>query len=531
MSAFHNTLVLARRTALSAASMALLGLGLASASALAATPETPITGAPTSVTASTATLNGELNPGSSSQALYYRFAYTPGPSCANAFGEGQFNLPGSPAEISGAHDEVVVTAEGLTPNTEYTVCLMAGASEFSFSFGDELAFGPPVTFQTLPAPPALGAEKATVTLAEVTLEAEVNPNNEPTSYTFYYSKTEAAGALTGQITEVKSSSSLEGTGAQVASAGLGSLLPGTTYYYQVIAENAQSRIESKPVAGPVQQFTTLPPPPTATTGAVLGVAQTSVLVTGTINPEGLASTYEYQYGQSTAYEQSTTTLPLADASGEVAAPGTLTDLTPGTLYHYRLLATSDDGTSYGEDRTFTTPAGVLPGALTGAANVTSPNTATITGTLDTQGMPTSYGFQIGTEAGSYGPATGLGSVGAGADEANVSLALQNLQPATTYHYRLLASNRDGTQNGADQAFTTPAVSSALAQPAAAPLIAAPTIAFPTTTTDTSTTKTLTDTQKLAKALKACAKKPKRQRANCEKQARKKYALPRKRAKK
>jgi len=58
---------------------------------------------------------------------------------------------------------------------------------------------------------------------------------------------------------------------------------------------------------------------------------------------------------------------------------------------------------------------------------------------------------------------------------------------------------------------------------------------PTITTGggkTSTVKPLTDTQKLALALKACKKKPKKQRASCEKQARKKYSpKPKKKAKK
>jgi hypothetical protein len=524
MTAFHRTRGLARRTLLCSAAAAVLGLGVAAAPALAATPETPLTEAPTGVTAHAATLKGELNPGSSSGAAFYRFTYGQG-NC------GEFNSPEAPLELSGNHKTVSAAAEGLLPNTEYTVCLYAGSSESSFFTGEELTGGSPVTFTTLPSPPTLGVETATVNLSGANLAAEVNPNNEPTTYTFDYSKTESAGELVAPILEAGGAGSLGGTSVQTAVVSIGALSPATTYYYRVVAENAQSRAEGHPVEGSVQQFTTLPPPPAVSTGAVLGVAQTSALVTGLVNPQGLASTYEYQYGLSTSYEQSISPLTLAGSSGEVAAPGSLTGLIPGTLYHYRLVAISDDGTSYGEDHTFTTLAGVLPTASTGGASVTGPNAATITGTLNTQGLPTTYGFQIGTEAGSYGPASGLGSVGAGATEANVSFALQNLQPATTYHYRLVASNRDGTQNGADEAFTTPAVSSSLIQPAAPPLIATPAVVFPTATAITGTSKTLTNAQKLASALKACTKKPKRQRAGCERQARTKYTTAKKKAKK
>jgi hypothetical protein len=517
MTAFHRTRGLARRTLLCATSIALLGLGLATATApaLAATPETPLTQPATGVTGHAATLNGELNSGAGSEAAFYRFSYGQG-NC----GEG--NSPETPLEASGNHKAVSAAIEGLLPNTEYTFCLFAGGSESSFSTGEEFVSGSPVTFTTLALPPTLGAETATVNLAGTTFAAEVNPNNEPTTYTFYFSKEESAGVLVAPIVEVNGAGSLQGTGVQTAGASTGALSPGTTYYYRVVAENAQSRVEGTPVEGPVQQFTTPPPPPVVSTGAALGVAQTSALVTGTVNPHGLAGYYEYQYGLSTSYEQSTAVLTLPGGGGEAQAQGSIAGLIPGTLYHYRLVATNDDGTSYGEDHTFTTLPGVPPTATTDGASVTGPNTATITGTLNTQGLPTNYGFQIGTEAGIYGPATGFGSVGAGANEANVSLALQNLEAGTTYHYRLVATNADGTQYGADESFTTTAVTSPLTQPLASPLVAAPAIVFPTNTAADTSSKPLTKAQKLAKALKACKKKPKGVRAGCQRRAHKKY---------
>ena len=101
--------------------------------------------------------------------------------------------------------------------------------------------------------------------------------------------------------------------------------------------------------------------------------------------------------------------------------------------------------------------------------------------------------------------------------------MQNLQPATTYHYRIEASNLDGTEYGTDQSFTTPGIPSPLSQPPTAPLIATPTIAFPTEPGKATTTvKALTRAQKLAKALKTCEGKPKKQRASCIKKADKQY---------
>jgi hypothetical protein len=64
-----------------------------------------------------------------------------------------------------------------------------------------------------------------------------------------------------------------------------------------------------------------------------------------------------------------------------------------------------------------------------------------------------YAFQFGTTAG-YGAQTALAALSAATPEAKVSQTITGLQPGTTYHYRLVATNGDGTSNGNDVAFTT-----------------------------------------------------------------------------
>jgi hypothetical protein len=58
------------------------------------------------------------------------------------------------------------------------------------------------------------------------------------------------------------------------------------------------------------------------------------------------------------------------------------------------------------------------------------------------------------------------------------LTLEDLQPGTTYYYRLVATNADGTTYGEDETFTTPGYLSPIIQPATPPLLAIPAIAFP-----------------------------------------------------
>jgi hypothetical protein len=90
--------------------------------------------------------------------------------------------------------------------------------------------------------------------------------------------------------------------------------------------------------------------PHVSTGAVAHAHGTSGQLTGAVNPEGLATTYYFQYGPSTAYGSQTPTLSLAAGSTSVKVAQTVNGLLPG--YHYRLVASNNDGQVDGKDRTF-----------------------------------------------------------------------------------------------------------------------------------------------------------------------------------
>ena len=115
------------------------------------------------------------------------------------------------------------------------------------------------------------------------------------------------------------------------------------------------------------------------------------------------------------------------------------------------------------------------------------------------------------------------------------MTLGELQPGTTYYYRVTATNADGTVQSEPATFTTPRFPSLLAAPVSPPQIAIPATAFPTDVTESATpgTKTKTKTkpktraQKLKAALKQCHKQPKKDRAKCEKQAHAKYGTGKK----
>ncbi|MEW6186930.1 MAG: hypothetical protein AB1585_14440 [Thermodesulfobacteriota bacterium] len=100
--------------------------------------------------------------------------------------------------------------------------------------------------------------------------------------------------------------------------------------------------------------------PSVTTGAATKVIPQSATLNGTINPNGLATTYYFQWGESTAYGQVTESQSLGAGWDPLAVSADLTGLKRNTLYHFRLVATNSLGTTSGEDRTFETSVKSMP---------------------------------------------------------------------------------------------------------------------------------------------------------------------------
>ena len=92
-----------------------------------------------------------------------------------------------------------------------------------------------------------------------------------------------------------------------------------------------------------------------------------------------------------------------------------------------------------------------PDVTTGPPSALSDRSATLSGSVDANGAPSGYRFEYGTTT-AYGSATPAADAGSGLAVAAATLG--GLTPATTYHYRLVASNSGGETGGADRTFTT-----------------------------------------------------------------------------
>jgi RHS repeat-associated protein len=197
------------------------------------------------------------------------------------------------------------------------------------------------------------------------------------------------------------------------------------------------------------------PAPIVTTEAATSVTETGATLKGQVNPNGYATTYQFEYGLTTSYG---TKVPVAAESvgsgtANVALSKAISGLKGNTTYNYRVSATNAYGTTVGVNKTFTTPK--LPSATTEAASGVKEKEATLKGSVNPNGSATTYQFEYGKTT-SYGTKvpTSPASAGSGTTAVAVSKAISGLEEGVTYHYRVVASNAAGTVNGADKTLKT-----------------------------------------------------------------------------
>ncbi len=116
--------------------------------------------------------------------------------------------------------------------------------------------------------------------------------------------------------------------------------------------------------------------PIAATEGATAITSHGVTLNGTVIPDGWSTTYHFEYGTTKSYG---TKVPVPDASlaSEIAGEKvaySLSGLQPETTCHYRIVATSSEGTTDGEDYTFATTRGMwstisTPNASGATANV------------------------------------------------------------------------------------------------------------------------------------------------------------------
>ena len=213
---------------------------------------------------------------------------------------------------------------------------------------------------------------------------------------------------------------------------------------------------------------TTPGPPVVFTESFSDVTQTSASVHATIVPFGFDTTCTFQYVDDAGFQANGYTgaasapcVPsdLGSSFTFVQASADLSGLTPGTTYHFRVVATNSAGTVDGNDMTFKT-AGPPVVVSQSATNVTD-TTATLDATVNPNGLDTTCVFQYVDDAAfqgsGYGTATSVDcspfDLGSSFDNQNTSASVNGLKPNTLYHFHVVATNSTAT-TGPDSTFRT-----------------------------------------------------------------------------
>ena len=207
--------------------------------------------------------------------------------------------------------------------------------------------------------------------------------------------------------------------------------------------------------------------PTVTTGPAEHPNHTAITLTGEVDPlgRGEVTECEFEYGTTTAYGHTASCVPAPSYSGPTDVSAEVSGLTAETTYHYRLRASNAASPEYGADQTF------FPHAVfevkTDAPSKLERTSATLNGSFNPDSLPTTYHFEYIEAAkyekaleehavNPYGEGTGTSEGGPISQSAkqSVEAGIEGLSSQSTYDYRLVAHNADGTTYGQNEPLTT-----------------------------------------------------------------------------
>ncbi|MGA7705656.1 MAG: hypothetical protein WB998_12260 [Solirubrobacteraceae bacterium] len=275
-----------------------------------------------SLTASQATLHGSVEPSGVEVT-----------SCVFEYGEGSLDhsVPCTPAPpYTGSPVEVSAVLSALSPGATYRYRIAASTLHGTYQ-GEEQSFttaGPKVSSESVE---NIGA-------GSVSLGAYIGAGGETTTYRVEYGMSSAYGTTTAPV-------ELEGNEAFVQ-VPIRGLAPKTTYHFRFVAVNA--------LATTYGEDTTFTTAEVITNESVSQVGSTNATIRAEIDPRGILTSYEVEYGTSTAYGSSTSPVDIGAGEARVPVVAHLSELQPGIAYHFRFVAISGQGNAVGADTVFST---------------------------------------------------------------------------------------------------------------------------------------------------------------------------------
>ena len=156
------------------------------------------------------------------------------------------------------------------------------------------------------APTAITGPVGSVGPTSATVSGTVNPGGQATTWHVEY------GTSTSYGSQSASASVGSGSANVAVSRSLSGLAAGTTYHYRVVATNGAGTSR-----GADGIFTTLSAP-AVVTGAATAVTPTTATLNGTVDPNGRATTWYFEYGTSTSYGTKTAVKDAGSGGSAVA---------------------------------------------------------------------------------------------------------------------------------------------------------------------------------------------------------------------
>ena len=368
---------------------------------------TAITNAASNIIATGTTLNGSINAQSSSVTVIFEYGTT------TSYGT---TVTAIESPVSGSSATTVSKAiSGLTAGTLYHY-RVKGSNAGGVTYGSDLTF----TTSAAAAAPTVSGISPTSGSTAGGLLVVITGTNLSAASAVKFGATNASSYTVNSATQITATSPAGSAGTvdvTVTTAG-GTSATGSSDRFTYVA---------------VPTVTGISPTSGSTAGG------TTVVITGT-NLTGATSVMFGSNAATGVTVNSATQITATSPSG-TAATIHITVTTPG----------GTSATSASDQFTYIAP----PTATTNTVTSVTATVATLNGSINANSASTTVTFEYGLTT-SYGTTvTAVQSPITGSSATSVSKTITGLTPNTTYHFRVIGVNAEGTTYGLDVSFTTP----------------------------------------------------------------------------